>query len=64
MYKEEVVKLMTDYINGMNRKLAEDRLVPTAEIDMIEQRDRAEFDRVNGEIYDLLAEYGIINNVG
>lgn len=51
---------MTDYINSMNRKRAEDMLVPMDAIESMEKEASVEFDRVNGELYDLLVEYGVI----
>lgn len=60
MYRDEVVEIMTNYINNMNRKHAENMLMPIEQIDEMEKESIPEFNRVNGELYDLLVEYGII----
>ena len=60
MYKDEVVALMTDYINKMNRTRAEEMLVPSEQIDEMELQSTPEFNRVNGEIYDMLVDNGVI----
>ena len=60
MYREEVVKLMSDTIDNYNRFNALSNNIPTDQMeDFIRQgRDQMEF--VNGMIYDTLKEYGII----
>lgn len=60
MYRDEVVEIMTNYLNNMNRKHAEDMLVPIEQIEEMEQGTTPDFNRVNGELYDLLVEYGVI----
>ena len=60
MYKDEVVALMTNYINKMNRTRAEEMLVPNEQIEEMEMQSTPEFNRVNGEIYDLLVDNGVI----
>lgn len=60
MYREEVIKLMSDTIDNYNRFNALSNNIPTDQMeDFIRQgRDQMEF--VNGMLYDTLKEYGII----
>lgn len=59
-YKDEVVKMMTDLIDNMNRDLLRSMGAAgeTAEQSLNEMRP--ELTRVNGLLYDMLKENGII----
>lgn len=59
-YKDEVVKMMTDLIDNMNRDLlrAMGSAGEAAEQSLNEMRP--ELTRVNGLLYDMLKENGII----
>jgi DNA modification methylase len=60
MYREEVVKIMSDSIDNMNRNMAQQHGMT---LDMIESQlkeNRPQLDHVNGMLYDLLKEYGLI----
>jgi hypothetical protein len=60
MFREEVVKMMTDYINKMNREamLAIGGLPEQIDKGIAEMQN--DLNRVNGELYDMLKENGII----
>jgi hypothetical protein len=60
MRKDEVVALMTKVINDMNRQRGIEIGAPLDQIDEMEQMGTPEFNRVNGLIYDMLVEYGIV----
>ena len=60
-YRDDVVKMMSDYINKMNLEILQG--MGTAESDAstaIEQM-QPELNRVNGLLYDLLKENGVIS---
>lgn len=59
-YKDEVVKMMTDYVNEMNRKGMIDMGILPSQIEEVIQPMQIELQRVNGEIYDMLKENGVI----
>jgi hypothetical protein len=59
-YKDEVVKMMTEKINAMNKEVFEGMGMwgPNAEQAIAQQQ--TELNRVNGMLYDLLKENGVI----
>jgi hypothetical protein len=60
MFRDEVVKLMTDYINKMNRDAMLSIGGIPEHIDRGIEEMQDELNRVNGELYDMLRENGII----
>ncbi len=60
MYREEVVKIMSDSIDNMNRNLAQQHGMPADTVEQQIKEARPQLDHVNGMLYDLLKEYGII----
>lgn len=60
MFREEVVKLMTDYVNKMNREMMLAIGGVPEQIERGIEEMQPELNRVNGELYDLLKEHGII----
>lgn len=60
MYRDEVVKLMSDSIDNMNRQGAQQSGLGEGEIEEFIATGRAQLDFVNGMLYDLLKNEGII----
>ncbi len=60
MFREEVVKMMTDFINNMNREAMLSIGGVLEHIDRGIEEMQPELNRVNGELYDMLKENGII----
>lgn len=60
--REDVVKMMTDYVEGMNRQLASSHGMDSNQIEIIINQARPELTRVNGELFDLLNSRGIIKS--
>ena len=60
MFREEVVKMMTDYINKMNREAMLSIGGIPEQIDRGIEEMQNDLNRVNGELYDMLKENGII----
>lgn len=60
MYKEEVVKIMSDSIDNMNRQMAQQHGMPPENVEEQIKQARPQLDHVNGMLYDLLKEYGVI----
>ena len=62
MYREEVIALMTNAINDMNRQVAMQQQMPSEQIDQMIVAMQPQLINVNGMLYDLLKSNGIINN--
>lgn len=60
MYREEVVALMTNAVNEMNRQRAIDMGMPSAGIEDSIQSMQDELNKVNGMLYDTLIDNGVI----
>ncbi len=60
MNKEQVVQLMTEFINEMNRSAGYQGGMPIQQLEEFISSSTPELSRVNGLLYDLLVEYGII----
>lgn len=60
MYRDEVVKLMTDTIDEFNRYQAAQNNIPSDQIEeyIVQAREQLEF--VNGMLYDVLKNNGVI----
>lgn len=59
-YKDEVVKMMTDYVNAMNREALSGMGATEEQINATLGEMANELTRVNGELYDMLKENGVI----
>jgi hypothetical protein len=62
MYRDEVVKLMTDTIDNFNRMQGQMNNISEEQIEEYIKQGREQMEFVNGMLYDLLAENGVINN--
>jgi hypothetical protein len=60
MYRDEVVKLMSDAIDSMNRQGAVKSGIPESQIEEFIASGRSQLDFVNGMLYDLLKNEGVI----
>ena len=59
-YKDEVVKMMTDYINVMNREALSSMGANEEQANATIDQMQHELVKVNGELYDMLKENGVI----
>ena len=62
MFRDEVVKLMTDTIDNFNRYQGQMNNIQEDQIEEYIKQGREQMEFVNGMLYDLLAENGVINN--
>jgi excinuclease UvrABC helicase subunit UvrB len=62
MYKDEVVALMTNAVNEMNRRRAIQMGIHSIGIEESIQDMQDELNKVNGMLYDTLVDNGIIRN--
>jgi hypothetical protein len=60
MNREDVVNIMTDVVNEMNRQMAWSQGIPSDQVEDVLKKQKGELDRVNGLIYDRLKLRGII----
>jgi hypothetical protein len=60
MYREEVVALMTNAVNEMNRQRAIEMGMPSTGIEESIQSMQEELNNVNGMLYDTLIDNGVI----
>ena len=60
-YKDEVVKMMTDYINAMNKEALSNMGATQEQLNSTISQMQAELVKVNGELYDMLKENGVIS---
>lgn len=63
MYKSEVVEMMTNYINDMNRSLASSSGMDPQQVESMIQQNQPQLVHVNGLLFDLLREKGLLQNV-
>lgn len=61
MYRDEAVKLMTDTIDEFNRYQAAQNNVPSDQIEEYIKAGRQQMEFVNGMLYDVLKENGVIS---
>lgn len=61
MLREEVVALMTEIINKMNREMGMQHNIPSDALEEQIRNQKTQLDYVNGLLYDTLQEYGLIN---
>lgn len=59
-YRDDVVKMMSDYINKMNREILQGMGTPDGDANAAIEQMQPELNRVNGLLYDLLKENGVI----
>ena len=59
-YKDEVVKMMTDYVNKMNKEALSGMNATEEQIKAAIDQMQTDLVRVNGELYDMLKENGVI----
>lgn len=62
MYRQEVIELMTNAINDMNRRRGTEAGLREEEVDQAINMMGAELNNVNALLYDLLVDNGIIKN--
>jgi hypothetical protein len=62
MYRQEVIELMTNTINDMNRKRGTEAGLREEEVNQAINMMIPELNNVNALLYDLLVENGIIRN--
>jgi hypothetical protein len=60
MYKDEVIALMTNAVNDMNRKRAIEMGIPSQGLEDSIQAMQDELNNVNGMLYDTLVDNGVI----
>lgn len=60
MYRDEAVKIMSDTIDNFNRQQAELNGVPSEQIEEYISAQREQMDFVNGMVYDVLKDSGVI----
>lgn len=63
MTKDEIIAVMTDTINKMNREQAWQNGVPSDQVEQVISQMQPELNRVNGIVYDKLAELGLWTTV-
>lgn len=61
MNKDQVIRLMTDFINEMNRTAGYSTGMPIQQVEDFISSSTPELMRVNGLLYDLLVEHSVIN---
>jgi hypothetical protein len=61
MDKEQVVELMTETILNLNIGLAQQNNMPQDQIDQMAEIAKPQFRTVNGILYDVLKENGVLN---
>jgi hypothetical protein len=59
-YRDDVVKMMSDYINKMNLEILQGMGTPDSDANAAIEQMQPELNRVNGLLYDLLKENGVI----
>lgn len=60
MYRDEVIALMTNAVNDMNRKRAIEIGIPSQGLEDSIQAMQDELNNVNGMLYDTLVDNGVI----
>lgn len=61
MLRDEVVQLMSDFVDNMNRQMAIQQSVPSDQVEQALSQQRPQLMYVNGLLFDLLVEHGYIN---
>jgi hypothetical protein len=60
--RQEVVDLMTNAIENMNRQMAIQQNAPSDQVEQAISQQKPQLMYVNGMLYDLLVENGVIVN--
>ncbi len=60
LYRHKVIKMMSDMIEEMNTQMARQQNMPDSEIERVLGQARPQLDYVNGMLYDLLVQNGVI----
>ena len=60
MYRDEIVKMMTDFIDDFNRQQGRQNGVDDEQIEEYIKQGREQMEFVNGMLYDLLKVNGVI----
>ena len=60
MYREEVVKIMTDAINNYNKAMAQNANIPPEQFEAVLEQQQDQLNTVNGMLYDVLKYNGVI----
>lgn len=60
LYRHEVIKMMSDMIEEMNKQIAKQQNMPESEIEKVIGQSRPQLDYVNGMLYDMLVQNGVI----
>ena len=60
MNKDEVVEIMCNVVEDINRKLAENMPIGSDQLEEMLAQSRPQLVSINGALYDKLFEYGII----
>lgn len=61
MYRDEAIQLMTDTINAFNRQMAAQQGMPMDQAESYIEQSQQQLMYVNGMLYDVLKENGVIN---
>ena len=62
LMRQEVVDLMTNAIENMNRQMAIQQNAPSDQVEQAISQQKPQLMYVNGMLYDLLVENGVIVN--
>lgn len=62
LLRQEVVDLMTTAIENMNRQMAQQQNAPSDQVEEAISQQKPQLMYVNGMLYDLLVENGVIVN--
>lgn len=62
LMRQEVVDLMTNAIENMNRQMAIQQNAPSDQVEQAISQQKPQLMFVNGMLYDLLVEHGVIVN--
>lgn len=61
MYRDEAIQLMTDTVNTFNRQMAAQQGMPMDQVESYIEQQQQQLMYVNGMLYDVLKENGVIN---
>ena len=61
MYRDEAIQLMTDTINSFNRSMAAQQGMPSEQVEAFIEQGQQQLMYVNGMLYDVLKDNGVIN---
>lgn len=61
MYRDQAIELMVNTVENMNRDMAMQMNMPSAQIEELIRMGKPELLRVSALLYDTLYEHGVIN---